>query len=212
MAEAAGTTSTTDWIWLREALALAVAALGSVALAKGRLTEWLAAGKVPWTCMSWEGLDAKDLAKLKQERDYFAFSRLSIFAPSAAYYPGDPEFWNAIIKIDWEEDGAYELARLNGAHALGIKVSRTHLLELLPADPHKHEQVRGAGTWITAEVKRMKEAKEIPPDIRITDLAHDLERRMRKAAASNKLIRPIKARSIENGLRVWGLWPITPIK
>ena len=46
------TTNTPD-IWLREALALAVTVLGSVALADQRLREWLAAGKVPWSCMSW---------------------------------------------------------------------------------------------------------------------------------------------------------------
>ena len=212
MAKADGTISTTDWIWLREAFALAVAALGSVALAKGRLREWLAAGKVPWVCMSWEGLDAEGVAKLKREHSVMGVTFGAVFIPSAAYYPGDPQFWNAGLKIDWEDDGAHEPARLNGAQALGIKVSHTHLLELLPEDPRKREQVRGAGAWIAAEVKRMKEAEEIPPDIRITDLARDLERRMHKAAASNNSIRAIKARSIENGLREWGLWPITSIK
>ena len=49
------TTSTADWLWLRDALDLATAALGSRALAKERLMEWLAAGKLPWSCMSWEG-------------------------------------------------------------------------------------------------------------------------------------------------------------
>ena len=132
MAKADGTTSTTDWIWLREALALAVAAFGSVALAKERLREWLAAGKVPWSCMWWKGLNAEDLAELKQEHGGF-FGRSPLFVPSAAYYSGDPEFWNAGLKIDWEDAGAYELARLDGAQALGIKVSRAHLIARLPA-------------------------------------------------------------------------------
>ena len=56
MAKADDTTSKNDWIWLRDALALAVKRLGSVALAKERLIEWLAAGKLPWSCMSWKGL------------------------------------------------------------------------------------------------------------------------------------------------------------
>jgi hypothetical protein len=56
-----------DWTWLRDTLALAVAALGSEALAKERLTEWLAAGELPWTCMQWNGLDAEGIAKLKQK-------------------------------------------------------------------------------------------------------------------------------------------------
>ena len=67
MAKACDTTSTIDWIWLREALALAVAALGSVALAQERLIEWLAAGKLPWSCMSWWGLDAEGIAKADQQ-------------------------------------------------------------------------------------------------------------------------------------------------
>ena len=50
MAKAGDTSSTIVWIWLREALALAVTALGSVALANGLLIEWLAAGKLPWSC------------------------------------------------------------------------------------------------------------------------------------------------------------------
>ena len=147
-------------------MALQVAALGSVALAKEQLREWLAAGKVPWFCLWWKGLNAEDLAELKQERDgLFAFSsRLftSAFAPSAAYCPGDPEFWNAGLKIDWEDDGAYELARLDGAQALGIKVSRAHVQALLPAEPSKPDEARGAGAWISAtEARRMKKAGEI---------------------------------------------------
>ena len=58
----------------------------------------------------------------------------------------------------------------------------------------------------------MKTAGEIPPDIRITDFARELENRMLKAAATDKSIRPIKWRSIKNELRDWGLWPIDSIK
>ena len=49
MAKADDTSSTIDWIWLRDALELAVAAFGSEALAKKRLMEWLAGREdVPW--------------------------------------------------------------------------------------------------------------------------------------------------------------------
>ena len=68
----------------------------------------------------------------------------------------------------------------------------------------------GAGVWIAAEAKRMKAAGEIPH--RIRSFARELESRMRKAAASDKSLRPIKAKSIENGLREWGLWPIASIE
>jgi hypothetical protein len=83
---------------------------------------------------------------------------------------------------------------------------------LLPDESREGEEVHGAGVWITAEAKRMKEANEIPPDITITDLARVLERRMQKAATTNKSLRPITWRSIKNKLPEWGLWPVTSIK
>jgi hypothetical protein len=82
----------------------------------------------------------------------------------------------------------------------------------VPEEPGDHKKARGAGGWIADEVKRMKEAGEIPPGINITDFAKELERRMRNAAKIDESLRPIKARTIENGLRTWGLWPITSIK
>ena len=69
MAKANNDSNTIDWIWLRDTLQLAVAALGSVALAKELLTEWLAAGKLPWDCMSWDGLDEEGLAKRRREQE-----------------------------------------------------------------------------------------------------------------------------------------------
>ena len=100
MAKADDTSSTIDWIWLREALALAFAALGSWVLAKEQLTEWLAAGKLPWSCMSWRGLNAEGLAEKRREKldaERLAEKRrergimwevLSLL-PSAAYCSGD---------------------------------------------------------------------------------------------------------------------------
>jgi hypothetical protein len=170
MAKADDTTSTTNWIWLREALALAVAVLGSAALAKEQLKEWLAAGKVPWSCMSWVGRAAEGIVDL-------------LNLGSVAYYPGDPQFWGAgHLNIDWEDNGARE-RRAGGAHALGIKVSRAHVLALLPKEPSEREEVRGAGAWIAQEASRMKAAGKISDGIKITDLAKELERRMKAAAA-----------------------------
>ena len=57
MAKADDTSSTIDWIWLRDALGRAAPPPGSVALAKERLREWLVAGELPWSCMDWEALD-----------------------------------------------------------------------------------------------------------------------------------------------------------
>ena len=48
MAKANDKSSIIDWIWLHDALMLAIPCFGSVVLAKERLTEGLAAGKLPW--------------------------------------------------------------------------------------------------------------------------------------------------------------------
>jgi hypothetical protein len=134
-AKAEDATGAVDWIWLRKALALVVAALGSEALAKRRLREWLASAKVPWDCKEWEGPDAT----LKQERE-----KKNIFSPvpppastgfflsdlpEVPYRPGGPEFWSPACEIDWSDNAARDPA--TGARAWGITVSRVQLLALL---------------------------------------------------------------------------------
>ena len=88
---------------------------------KGRLTEWLAAGKLPWSCMSWEGLDAAAIARLRQE---LREAGIMSVAPSAPYYNGDPKFWGtSLVEIDWADNAAYETVFvIDGARARGIKV------------------------------------------------------------------------------------------
>ena len=204
------TSSRSDWVWLRDALALAAVALGSRALAKERLTEWLAAGKLAWSGMSWEGLDAAGIAKLR--RELRAAGIMSV-AAWAAYHNGDPQFWgSSLVEIDWGDNAAYETVFVSdGAQARGIRVPRVHLHALLSSG-RERKQLPGAAAWIAAEASRMKAANEIPPDIRITDFARELARRMDKAATSDRSIRPIKSRSIEKKLRDWALWPTSSIK
>lgn len=138
MAKADDTSSTIDWISLREAMDLAAERLWSKELAKKRLVELLAAGKVPWSCMSWKGLDAKSLAEMRREgRDSKGATVVNL--PPAAHCPGDPGFWNSKLKIDWEDNGAHEVCSC-GAEALGIRVSRKHLLALLPEEPRKRAE------------------------------------------------------------------------
>ena len=213
MAKADDTSSTIDWIGLCDALVLAAARLGSLALAKERLREWLAAGELPWSCMWWKGLDAEGLASFEQQRrELIAWGVVPVsIMPSAAYAPSDPQFWSAGLEVDWEDNVARENATC-GAQAMGIMVSREHLLALLPEESREREQVRGASAWIAAEAGRMKAANEIPPDIGISDFARKLETRMLKPAAGDKSLRLIKWRSIKNRLREWGLWPVTSIK
>jgi hypothetical protein len=96
---------------------------------------------------------------------------------------------------------------------LGVWVSRAHVLALLPEDCRQNETDRqGAACWVAAETKRMKEAKEIPPNIRITDFARALEAKMQQAAKTDRSLRPVGWRHIKNMLPVWGLWPVSSIK
>ena len=101
-------------------------------------------------CMSWWGLDAEGIARLDQE------NRVSIVGhiiPSVAYHEGDPQFWCAKLKIDWEDNGARQQAT-GGARALGIKVSREHLVALLPEEPR--ERVEELGQTKPAEPKSLE--------------------------------------------------------
>jgi hypothetical protein len=70
-----------------------------------------------------------------------------------------------------------------------------------------------SGTWIVTEAGRMKAAGEIPAHITKTSFAKALADRMRRAAAADPSIRPIKWQSIANRLaKPWEIWPITSIK
>jgi hypothetical protein len=58
----------------------------------------------------------------------------------------------------------------------------------------------------------MKRNNEIPADIRILQFAKLLAERLNDAARTDRSLRPMKAKSIENKLRDWGLWPVTSIR
>ena len=101
-----------------------------------------AAGELPWSCTEWKGLDAEGIASLKRETGRGHLGEAYIHIPSSAYHEGDPRFWRAGLKIDWEDKGADENAT-GGARASGIKVSRTHLLALLPEEPRSARKCTG---------------------------------------------------------------------
>ena len=173
--------------------------------------EWLAAGKLPWSCMSWNGLDAEGLAEKRREkrserlakkrrRQGISTGRSSTPSHRPHIAKVTLRFWSATLWINWEANDADERRR-HGAQAFGIKVSREHLLALLPEESREREQVRGACAWIAAEAGRMKAADKIPPEIEITDFARELESRMRKAAASDKSLRPITGEASRIGSR-----------
>jgi hypothetical protein len=151
MAKADDTSTTIVWIWLRDALALAKASLGSEALAKQWLIEWQATGELLWDCMSWQGPDAPGLARLKRKSTVAP-------TPSSAYHKGDPQFWCVSgLEIDWEDNEAYAVfaadparirERLDGygnsiepqesVQALGLRVAQARLHVLLPGGVHEN--------------------------------------------------------------------------
>jgi hypothetical protein len=210
MAKPNNTSTTVVWIWLHDALERATKAFGSEGLAKERLREWMAYSQLPWSCMSFKGLDADGIADLREKTRN---PIVGFIYPSAVYHNGDPAFWRANLEIWWNENEntAREKAT-GGATARGIKVSLTHLAPLLPEAPREPEEVHGAKKWIAAKAKEMKAANKIPQDITISDFARELASQMRKAAPSDTSLRPIGWKSIKNRLPEWGLWPVTSIK
>jgi hypothetical protein len=79
---------------------------------------------------------------------------------------------------------------------------------LQPKKPREREKAQGSVQWLDDEIERMKKAKKIPRSITITAFSRKLERRMITVAERDKSLCPIKARSIENMLRVCGLFPV----
>jgi len=80
--------------------------------------------------------------------------------------------------------------------------------DLLPAEING---LRGSGAWIADELRRMKTDGDIPNNVKISHLARELEKRMRKANRADASVRPLKWQSIKNQLPYWGLWPVDPM-
>ncbi len=139
MAKANDKSSTIDWIWLHDALILAITRFGSERLAKAMLTNWLAAGKLPWSCMAWHPLDEKGLDELEDRARDVGMLLRDIPPPCGE---GDPEFWRADHMISWEDNIAVQHPVV-GATALGIKMSGEHFLALLPEEPRDRVEEQG---------------------------------------------------------------------
>jgi hypothetical protein len=67
----------------------------------------------------------------------------------------------------------------------------------------------GTPAWIQAEAARMKAAGELREDLRITDFAKLLWKRLKAAAKADESLRAVDWRHIKNNLPDWGLWPIS---
>ena len=191
MAKKASSDATTTWISLSEAKKLVVTAYQAEDLAERLLVEWLGQAKVRWSSKLFEQTPVSDLAALRTES-------VTFLTANVAYRDGDAAFWRTGLEINWNENWSRERYVVGGARAYGIKVVREDVLALLPAEATATKK------WVTEEVRRMKQAGEIPSTI--TELAGKLAQRMEKDRTVKK---PVGAPHITNMLRSWRLWPIS---
>jgi hypothetical protein len=209
MAKASGST-TTAWISLSDARQLVVNAYESKELAERLLVGWLGEGKARWSCKLFEGPRAADLAARQREATGGAVWWV---APDTAFSEGDPAFWRASLKINWEDNSAHEQHVVGGARAYGIKIVREDVLAQLPGQLGEPEETTATSKgWIVEKARRMKRAGEIPDGIRKTDFAKLLEEQMKKAVSTGKVKKSVSWRYIKNRLEDWDLWPISSIK
>lgn len=209
MAKKAGSKSIT-WGLLEEAKACADSAFRSRELAERQLTKWLLAGELPWRSDILEG----------SKRDCDPGS-------------GDPEFWrepvppsqagNSVVILDlqpfliitWDESWVRRRWDYTASYTFyRIEVAMDNLTELLPAGSIRASAVGkdalSPKAWLTAEVKRMKAAREIPSGITKTELATLLEGRIKAAALRGGVTKSVGYRHIVNNLEAWDLWSIIP--
>jgi hypothetical protein len=225
MARAGGKTTIT-WIWLSDALAPVLAALGSLTIrdqwgvprahlevAKEWLTKWLAAGDLRWRCRQWQGNDAAPMEWVEERIGPATLRRL---VRPTVYHEGDPRFFS-VATINFEGNEASG----GGAEGRGIEVARADLLAKIALLP-KPSEGGPSKRWIVADLTALKAAGEIlaalaaadesPTRITKASLSRMLAKRLEKAAKSDPSLRAIDPRSIANALEEWGLWPISSIK
>jgi hypothetical protein len=192
MAKAVGYASTR--LSLGDARKLLADGWGSEQLAE-ELLDGALRGGMAWDC------------KLTRGKIWDLSLKRELPAPSS----GGPEFWRYSTEINWAESWA-RIKYLPGSYtAYGITLSRADVIALLPSD-HAASPLSALEAaanvspkvWITDEFAQMKETGELPANI--TDCAQVLHDRMREAQKKIPKLRVLKPRTIENGLRNWGLW------
>jgi hypothetical protein len=185
--------TTKDEIWLNEALMLAAVPLG-LSLAKEMLVHWIATGQLPLSFMLWKKRDGDGLARWVQRRhDLEGWGHVfpDSIMPPPEYSPGDLRFWSASPKIDWENNEARENATW-GVRALGIKVSREHLLALLTATPRgapAEPDEPSPGSSASAETPTSPEASASPPQAAAEPIAEPVSPELMAAIRGGTLKR-----------------------
>lgn len=205
MAKAKPKASTGGEIWFNDAVALLAGTWGSAAVAEQVLVD---------------ALKADD----KADRSW------SHKLPDGTRVPGDTAFFNDLfVTVVRGENRAFISAPIEPiapatsssavpnpdtvpAAVYAIKVARTVVMALMPAEALAGDDLTATAVWVANEARRLKQAGKIPANIRISKLARDLADNMRAAADTDSSIRPVGWRHIKNMLSTWGLWPTSSIK
>jgi hypothetical protein len=197
MVNKADAQTSTHCIFLSEAIDLVGRAYGSAQLAERLLKKWLGEERVRWRCQLLDGDGAR--------------WNLPMSEPNRS-----GKFWRYVQDKDIHgSENWASIKYLVGCTIGMIAVVKKDVLVLLPSDhaapvPVPTEAAKptvddSPKAWITDQFKRMEEAGELPAGI--TDCSRELYERMQNAHKKNPNLRLLALRSIENGLREWGLWP-----
>jgi hypothetical protein len=203
MAKAAEKTST-EWIWLSEALALALRVYGSRSLAEERLKQ----ARLLWDCEDWQGEEAAAPEwKMVEEREGTArVSDFRLVHPAPAIYKGDPRAWTE-LDVDFDNN---EMHR-GGVRARGVKMSRAGVLALLFGDEAASD-FGAPKAWLAIKASELKAAGKIPEGIKKAEFSRLLAAHLEEASKTVSTLRALSPRYIANHLSAWGLWPISSIR
>jgi hypothetical protein len=203
------------WLPLDQAFKRLVGRVRSPAAAEVRIRRILEAGQ--WRGESFDGAETFDGKSING--DIWSWATLDVENCAATFESEDgPINGGTNLQagtITWvdpdydERTGEVRPAQYMTAIALRAMDGIACIEILLPIDGADHAADSNK-RWIYNEVERRKTAGNIPQGI--TEFSKQLETALAKAAQTNKGLRPIIARTIENELREWKIWPIKPPK
>jgi hypothetical protein len=207
------TPSARVWLPLNKAFDHMVQRIRSPDAAEARLRRILEAGQ--WRGESFDGTETFDGSKI--EGDIWPWAKLDIpncaatFEVDARSIEGGTNLYaGAINWVDPDYDERTgEVLRPSVLYltTLALKaIEGIACIEmLLPTDSADHA-TPSADAWIQIEVGRRKAKGDVPG--KITEFSKELAEALANAAVTNKSLRVLKPRTIENRLRDWQLWPI----
>lgn len=173
------------------------------------LTEWLVDGKLRWRSECLEG-SKRDCDPGSGDPEFWREPPLTFPPPG----PVPIIYWRSLVKT-WDESWARRQWSNTDSYTFErIEVVMDDLAKLLPAgsiqasalgkNPVKPKD------WLTAEVKRIKAAREIVPSGK-TEFARSLEDRIKDAALRGEVTKPVGYRHIESLLGTLKLWPVPSV-